>query len=81
MNGTGYAEITIREMNGEKRESRKLKKKTDFIEMINKYGEVIINLTWEEMLEFWDVPVTEVEEYAKRKRLKQKIDRTRSTIK
>lgn len=80
MKGTGYAEITIRSYNGERRETRKCKNKKDFFEVLDKYGETIINLSWEELLELWNVPVTEVEDYVKRRRSNQKTDRTRNAI-
>jgi hypothetical protein len=80
MKGTGYAEITIRDFNGERRETRKCKNKNDFFEVLDKHGETIINLSWEELLELWRVPVTEVEDYVRRKRNNKRKDRTRSAI-
>jgi hypothetical protein len=83
MKGNSYAEITIRQLSGEKTDARKIKQKKDFFDVLEKYGDVLFKMSWEDVTEAWNIPINEVEEYVRKKRESEhrKHDSTRERLK
>lgn len=68
-------DITVREGNShEAIDKRKVKNKQDMMELIDKYGKVILGLDLKDVLKVYDIPIDEVEDYVRRTRARERKD-------